>query len=300
MDSAKEKRNLARPLAQQLRGDLPCGLQSQSTKGEKSMKTIIRLTAMVFALSLGLAASSTNAEVSAGKYTMVTNFDLLGAALNNSQGKVIGLVDKVLIDSEGHAFAIINHGDYDLTGSGGINTPVPVAALHILGKKAGEERVALKTDMEHLDLAPPYYPWKMGNPQYEQGIYEFFQIQTKWDGHSNSAGILDSMNLHGLSVNNRKGNLLGVINGVLIDSEGHAFAIVSIGRGGKNTPVPFAILRVAKTQAGQNRIFLNTDMENLDSAPSLDPTKENNIQFAESVYKYFGVKPYWGERKVTY
>ncbi len=235
---------------------------------------------------------------------MVTNFDLIGAALNDSQGKAIGVVDRVLIDSEGHAFVIINHGDYDLAGQSGIYTPVPVAALHILGKKSGEERVALRTDMEHLDLAPPFYPGKMGNPQYEQGIYEFFRIQTKWTTHPNSAGIFDSMRLLGLSVDNRRGTFFGLVSGVLIDSEGHAFVIIShgdrnlTGSGGINTPVPFPVLRISKAQAGQARIVINRDMEHLDSAPFLDPNKENDRQFAERIYMYWGVQPYWSEKKV--
>ncbi len=266
------------------------------------MKAVIYLSAIVAMLSLALAANTYGAAP-AEKYTMVTNFDLIGAALNNPQGKAIGVVDRVLIDSEGHAFAIVNHGDYDLTGWQGVYTPVPVAALHILGKKAGEERVALRTDMEHLDLAPPYYPWRMGNPQYEQGVYEFFRIQTKWTAGAKSAGIFDSMNLLGFSVNNRRGKFVGLVNGVLIDSEGHAFAIVNhgdrdlTGAGGINTPIPFAVLRISKTQAGQTRIVVNRDTEHLDSAPFFDPAKENNRQYAESIYLYWGVEPYWKEKK---
>jgi ribosomal 30S subunit maturation factor RimM len=268
------------------------------------MKVVIYVTAIVCVLILALVNSSTYGAVSAEKYTMVTNFDLVGAALNNSQGKAIGVVDRVLIDSEGHAFAVINHGDYDLAGLSGVYTPVPIAALHILGKKAGEERVALSTDMEHLDLAPAFYPWKMGNPQYEADIYRFFKIEAKWASHSNSAGIFDSMKLLGLSVNNRRGTFYGLVTGVLIDSEGHAFAIVShgdrdlTGAGGINTPIPFAVLRISKAQAGQAKIVVNRDMEHLDSAPFFDPTKENNRQLAESIYLYWGVEPYWREKKV--
>ena len=160
----------------------------------------------------------------------------------------------------------------------------------------GEERITLSTDMEHLDLAPAFYPWKMGNPQYEADIYRFFKIETKWTAGSKSAGIFDSMNLLGLSVNNRMGKFYGLVGGVLIDSEGHTFVIVNhgdrdlTGSGGINTPIPFVVLRISKAQAGPARIVVNRDMEHLDSAPFFDPTKENNRQFAESIYLYWGVE----------
>ena len=57
--------------------------------------------------------------------------DLVGAAVENSCGKVVGIVNEVMVDSGGHAFAIVNHGDYDLYGEGGVNTPVPFQELTI-------------------------------------------------------------------------------------------------------------------------------------------------------------------------
>ena len=45
------------------------------------MKAIIYLTAMVVVLSLALATPNIYGADSAEKYTMVTNFDLIGATL---------------------------------------------------------------------------------------------------------------------------------------------------------------------------------------------------------------------------
>jgi hypothetical protein len=85
-----------------------------------------------------------------------------------------------MVDSSGHAFAIVNHGDSGLTGSGSINTPVPFQELRIYHGKAGQYTVALKTDTEHLDFAPYLDPLQTNSRQYEASIYEYYGIQPYW------------------------------------------------------------------------------------------------------------------------
>ena len=108
------------------------------------------------------------------------SLDLVGAAVENSCGKVIGIVNEVMVDSGGHAFAVINHGDYDVYGEGGVNTPVPIQELRIYQGKAGQYTVALKTDTEHLDFAPYLDPLQTNSRRYEASIYEYYGIQPYW------------------------------------------------------------------------------------------------------------------------
>ncbi len=110
----------------------------------------------------------------------LNNLNLVGAAVENSCGKVIGIVNEVMVDSGGDAFAIVNHGDYDLYGPGGVNTPVPLRELRISRTKEQQEIAFLKTDMEHLDFAPYLNPVKKENRQYWAGIYEYYGIQPYW------------------------------------------------------------------------------------------------------------------------
>ncbi len=114
------------------------------------------------------------------RFMNLTSLDLVGTAVENSCGKVIGIVNEVMVDSGGDAFAIVNHGDYDLYGSGGVNTPVPLQELRISRTKGGQEIAFLKTDMEHLDFAPYLNPMKKENRQYWANIYEYYGFQPYW------------------------------------------------------------------------------------------------------------------------
>ncbi len=116
-----------------------------------------------------------------GRFMEVDSHDLIGAAVENSCGKVVGIVNEVMVDSEGHAFAVINHGDYDIFGENGVNTPVPFQELRISKTKDGQDIVFLKTDTEHLDYAPYLgYPLQTNSRQYEANIDEYFGIQPYW------------------------------------------------------------------------------------------------------------------------
>jgi len=111
---------------------------------------------------------------------MFNSSDLIGAPVKDSHGEPMGIVDEVRADSGGHAFAVINHGDYDLYGESGVNTPVPFEEIRISQGKGGQDIVFLKTDMEHLDFAPYLNPLKTHSRQYEANIYEYYGIQPYW------------------------------------------------------------------------------------------------------------------------
>ena len=149
----------------------------------------IYLVAFATLLSLGLAASASYAAGTVGKggFTTFNSLDLIGVPVKNPQGRFLGLVNEVMIDSNGQAFAIVNHGDYDLYGEGGVNTPVPIAALRISETKAGKEMIVLNTDTEHMDFAPYLDPTKVNNPQYEANIDRYFGLQPSWTEESPSA-----------------------------------------------------------------------------------------------------------------
>ena len=142
----------------------------------------IYLAALISLLSLGLIASVSYAGGAMGKSGFMTfdSFDLIGEPVKGPQGEFLGLVNGVMIDSQGRAFAIVNHGDYDVYGPGGVNTPVPIGALRISETKAGQENIFLNTDTEHMDFAPFLDPTKSKDPQYEANIDRYFGLQPYW------------------------------------------------------------------------------------------------------------------------
>jgi len=136
----------------------------------------IYLAVLVTLLSVGLGASASYA----GGFTTFRSSDPIGVPVKNPQGRFLGLVNEIMIGSDGQAFAIVNHGDEDLYGPGGVNTPVPIAALRISETKPGKEQIVLNTDTEHLDFAPYLDPTMNNDRQYETNIDTYFGLQPSW------------------------------------------------------------------------------------------------------------------------
>lgn len=142
----------------------------------------IYLAALVALLSVGLVASVSYANDSMGKsgFTTFDSHDLIGAEVRNPQGGLLGLVNGIMIGSDGQAFAIVNHGDYDPYAPGGVNTPIPIAALQISQTKDGKEKVVLNMDSERLDFAPYVDRAKSHDRQYEADIDIYFGVSPSW------------------------------------------------------------------------------------------------------------------------
>ena len=144
----------------------------------------IYLVALVSVLSVGLAASVSYAAAAGttGKsgFMAFNSNDLIGVPVKNPQGKFLGLVDGIMIGSDGQAFAIVNHGDADLYGPSGVDTPVPIAALRISETKSGKEMIVSNADTEHMDFAPYIDPTRSHSHQYEVSIDRYFGVQPSW------------------------------------------------------------------------------------------------------------------------
>jgi ribosomal 30S subunit maturation factor RimM len=268
------------------------------------MSKTIKMLALVPCLVLGLVISNLRAATAAGNsgFMVFNSRDLIGSIVKDSCGKEIGVVDRIMVDSGGRAFAVVNHGDYDLTGSEGIDTPVPFEAMRIYPAKTGLDTITLKTDMEHLDLAPYLDPLKKYTTQDETHIYEYYGIQPSWTGRStgtNGFAEFNSLSLIGTSVQNPNGAYIGTVNEVMVDSAGHAFAVVNHGdynlydESAVNSPVPLEALQFSQTKSGSVRIVLDMSNDRLYQAPYLSPFKTFNRRSEAKIYQYYGIQPYW-------
>ncbi len=129
------------------------------------------------------AAENTGPEAytpAQGNFALLDSKDLVGASVMDSKGEPLGLISGLEIDSQGHAFAIINHGSYEDCGEGGCLTPVPFAALQISKPTFGQITVALNMDEKRLEAAPFYDPTVTDSRQYEASIYQFYGIAPYW------------------------------------------------------------------------------------------------------------------------
>jgi len=98
-------------------------------------------------------------------------------------------------------------------------------------------------------------------------------------------------------VRNSQGEDLGRLQDVVIDTQGHVpFAVINhggyLGVGGKLVAVPFGALSF---DAAGKHLVLNTTKQKLDSAPAFKASDLANQKWAEDMYRYFGLQPYWTE-----
>ena len=270
-------------------------------------KTVLML-ALVSLIGFGLVVSNSYAAAAPERsgFMMLNSLSLLGAPVKDSHGEFLGIVNQVFVDSRGHALAIVNHGDYDLAGPGGINTPVPLEEFRIYKTRSGKDNIVFKMDAEHLDSAPYFDPTRINSRKYEGSIYEYYGINPYWAESGAAATMakpsfmeLNSLNLIGAAVKNSCGKEIGIVNEVMVDSGGHAFAVINhgdydlYGDSGANTPVPFQELQIFQGKDGQDVVTLKTDTEHLDFAPYLSPLQKNDRQYEANIYEYYGIQPYW-------
>ncbi len=98
-----------------------------------------------------------------------------------------------------------------------------------------------------------------------------------------------------LIVQNWKGEYVGAVTDVLLDTSGNIrFIIVSIGdrMGKREIAVPTACF----SANNQRKLLLNVSKEKLAAAPKFDAKDLTDPAFAEKVYRFFGLTPAWTER----
>lgn len=108
--------------------------------------------------------------------------------------------------------------------------------------------------------------------------------------------------ISGVSVKNLRGEELGRITDLVVDSEGKV-ALIVLSHGGflrfneKRTAIPFSALRYDQTA---NRLLLDISKEKLALAPAFKMSDLLDPKRAENFYRYFGQQPYWSEEGETF
>jgi len=108
----------------------------------------------------------------------------------------------------------------------------------------------------------------------------------------------DTTKLIGLTVKSRGGMELGQIFDLVVDSNGHVdFAIVlqpSFDEfTGRLVVVPFSTLMISKGKSDKISVVFNADKEKFYESPDWSNINLANMKQAASVYRYYGVQPYW-------
>jgi sporulation protein YlmC with PRC-barrel domain len=134
--------------------------------------------ALIVALSLGLAAANVLAgEPMAQSWGKAYSFDQINRMMvKNPQGEVLGRIQDIVIDSQGHVpFAVVNHGGY--LGMGGKLVAVPFGALSF---DAMGKYLVLNAAKEKLDSAPAFKMSDLAEQKWAEDTYRFFGQQPYW------------------------------------------------------------------------------------------------------------------------
>ena len=110
----------------------------------------------------------------------------------------------------------------------------------------------------------------------------------------------DTNGLIGTRVENPLGEVVGSIQDFVIDSNGHVeFVILShnfyweyVPRPSQTVVVPFSEIAV---KPDAKICVLKFSAWRLDFAPTFEKSGMSHRRWAESVYRYFGLQPYWNE-----
>jgi sporulation protein YlmC with PRC-barrel domain len=107
--------------------------------------------------------------------------------------------------------------------------------------------------------------------------------------------------LVGLTVRARDGVKLGQISDLVVDCNGRInFAIVNqLGSDqfpAKLVVVPFRTLMISKGESDNISVVFNADKEKFYEGPEWGHENLADMKQAYSVYRHYGIQPYWTER----
>jgi len=101
--------------------------------------------------------------------------------------------------------------------------------------------------------------------------------------------------IKGTHVENMQGEDLGTLDDFVIDTDGRVgFAILAHGE--KLVAVPFDAITYDRVE---KRLSLNMSKDRIESAPAFDKSIDlSRSAWADDIYRYYGVQPYWGEERL--
>jgi sporulation protein YlmC with PRC-barrel domain len=251
---------------------------------------------------------------------------LIGYSVHSPQGGVLGQIDNLMIDrANGHIALVILSG---VEGFGAKYVAAPFSAL----ERTGNDTFQLNFGDQYPSIPSSYYedpyayllfenmstvglsriPSRI-DPLWADSLYRFYGQAPYWtEGRAvppdimayrtAEPSILNSLLmgktapvLMGANVQSKNGKAEARIDDLVIDSRDGRVAFLVLdrvpGRGDLEVAVPFGELSMKG-----NTFVLDTTGERLAAAPSFDEYSDmNNLKWAESVYRFFGQRPYWTE-----
>jgi len=232
--------------------------------------------------------------------------DLIGKAVENTRGERLGEVQDLAIDAQlGRvAYAVLSFGGF--LGMGEKWFAVPTGALTL--PEDGKHFV-LAVEKDRLKNASGFEKdrWpKMEDTTWGTGIHEFYGTEPYWIGAGDGSTPSDlriqkASDIIGRTVQNDRGEKLGEIKDLVIDTDRYqiAYAVLTfggfLGMGDKLFAMPAGVLQMPGTGS---YAVLTVDKDRLKTATGFDKNNWPNLAdptFAATTYEFYGQRPYWTE-----
>jgi sporulation protein YlmC with PRC-barrel domain len=246
-------------------------------------------------LSLAVAGNSSaqtmsdettgNFRLTAMSFETFKASDLIGMQLYTTEMDVLGQISDVVIDpaTKRISWVIVS----DIPGMGGETNALPFNSL----VKIGNNIIAYSAPGAETTFLPSSYG---GRSMWPTGNYWLADLDYVLSyAEPIPAGSKESSHLAGARIETPKGEDVAWINDLVVDSEnGHIVYLVLSDVGGaenRQVAVPFEAL----SEPHEKVFVLNTTKDKLLAASEFKWEDALNRTYAEGIYRYYGLHPYW-------
>ncbi len=258
------------------------------------MKKIAYSVIALFAFSMFFVSVGTSPSQAEGIVTMYGQSDLagwdtlpasgmIGAQLLTTGGDYLGVISDLVVDpNTGHILEAILS---DVPGKGAEQEAVPFVAL----SHTGDGIFVLNIP----DSFPVWYQvWGYLEPPYTH----WAELRYYYSVEPTPAESFNVSALIGAPVETSKEEGVGRVNDLVIDfrNDQVVYSVLSDmgGMEGRMVAVPFNEL----SKSSGNVFTLHTTKEKLMNAPAFAWTEMTDLRYAQNIYTYYGVQPYWEEK----
>ncbi len=262
------------------------------------MKRLAYFTMTLFAFSLFFLAAGVSPSQAQGNTALygeseIVGWDtvpasgVIGSQLLTSTGDYLGVISDLVVDpSTGRILeAIIS----DVPENGARMEAIPFVAI----SHTGDGIFVLNLP----DMFPAWYENWEARVELPQSPYTHWaELRYYYSVEPTPGDSFNTSMLLGAPVEASKGGMVARVNDFVIDfrNDQVVYTVLSDvgGMGDRMAAVPFNEL----SKSGGNAFTLNATGDKLMNAPAFSWTEITDMRYAQNIYSYYGVQPYWEER----
>ncbi len=251
-------------------------------------KRIVLSTLALFAfgilfLGTGNSYSQEFPQPKAGWDTLEASLMLEGQVTTESGEYLAGIRDLVIDPENGQISEVVLSGIQD---RGGERVSIPPIAL----THSGTNLFVFDKSVEYrwrFSRNAPYY--------FEEPYMQWAELQFIYSVPPDPEGAYRFSTLMGAPVRTPKGDEVGRVNDLVVDLAKNrlVYVVLSDVGEGKMVAVPFKEL----SKESGDTFVLHVTKEKLVDAPAFTWSDVSNREFAASMFRYYGLRPYWGEEE---